>query len=60
MPPKPTSKDKNLETNEDAESIQTNYSRAASAFVQMIDTFDLDPDATFQQHDFDILLQSVP
>ena len=59
MPPKPKTK-KNLETNEIQDSVHTNYDHAAYAIVQMINTFDSDPDATFQQEDFDILLQSQP
>ena len=57
MPPKPKTK-KSSDTNENDDSVQTNYDRAAYAIVQMINTFDSDPDATFQQEDFDILLQS--
>ena len=57
MPPKPKTK-KNSDTNKNDDSVQSNYDRAAYAIVQMINTFDSDPDATFQQEDFDILFQS--
>ena len=57
MPPKPKTK-KNSDTNENDDSVQSNYDRAAYAIVQMINTFDSDPDATFQQEDFNILFQS--
>ena len=39
MPPKLKTK-KNLETNENDDSVQTNYDRAAYAIVQMMNTFD--------------------
>ena len=59
MPAKLKAKEKTSESQEEAtpESDQGNFSRAANVIIQLVITFDSDPDYEFQQKDLDALFQ---